>query len=42
MSIECEGFDIKDIIEEDTALTITDSDPHINVYISALGEVSTS
>ena len=39
-STECELFDILELIVEETVVIVTDSDPHLNIYVSAQFEVS--
>ena len=41
-STECELFDILELIVEETVVIVTDSDPHLNIYVSAQFEVTKS
>ena len=41
-STECELFDTLELIVEETVVIVTDSDPHLNIYVSAQFEVTKS
>ena len=39
-STECELFDISELIVEETVVIVPDTDPHLNIYVSAQFEVT--
>ena len=39
ISTDCEVFESSKLIEEETVIMVTDSDPHLNIYIPFISQV---